>query len=501
LDLYRNQLTSLQASIGSLSALTELNLEGNRLTTLPATIGRLVNLCKLDLAYNQLTSLQASIGSLSALTELNLRENRLTTLPATIGGLANLRKLDLFRNQLTSLQASIGSLSALTELNLRENRLITLPATIGGLVNLRKLDLFKNQLTSLQASIVSLSALTQLNLGENRLTTLPATIGSLRALTKLNLSDNRLTTLPASIGDLSALGVLNLSLNQLITLPESFSNLASTLESLTLHNNPLSLETVGWFNHHFPNNGGGIGRDPVSVIDQVYNTPEEKVVFDDLLVQLEDISFAVGDPLINRTGKEILNSFLSKVEITNQFSRDVFLPTVRNLLNSILDTNKSENKEERDTLLVSIGTTLGDCATPVKAYLLPLYIRDEISETGEVTVLVKALITREALAQEIQKELAPYLTAADKIEQVQGLLNSVFLQGAESNRYNKLPIVGAHYRLPSTTGYPDFAFEQTTEILAEAFKQKYCTLNEVDETFELKEGVLEDLFNKNKSNY
>jgi len=392
-------------------------------------------------------------------------------------------------------------LPTISKLKLSGNKLTTLPANIELLTGLTSLELDSNQLIRIPASIASLTELTSLYLSQNQLTSLPADIGTLAKLVLLHLDSNQLTSLPQRMGDLISLSSLSLARNQLITLPESFSNLPATLVSINLHYNPLSLETVGWFNHHFPNNGGGIGHDPVAVIDQVYNTPEEKVVFDDLLVQLEDISFAVGDPLINRTGKEILDSFLSKVEITNEFSRDVYVPTVRNLLNSVLETNRSDNKEERDTLLVSIGTTIGDCATPVKAYLLPIYIRDKISETGKVTALVKALITREALAKEIQKELGPFLSASDKIEQVQGLLNSVFLEGAENDNENRLHIFGKRTRLPSTTGYPIFAYAQATDELVDAFKAKFCTLNEVDETFELKEGVLEDLFNKNKSNY
>ena len=80
--IYRNRLTSLPAEIGQLTALRELNLEGNPLTSVPAEIGQLTSLRELNLNGNELTSLPAEIGQLTSLTDLYLRENQLTSVPA-----------------------------------------------------------------------------------------------------------------------------------------------------------------------------------------------------------------------------------------------------------------------------------------------------------------------------------------------------------------------------------------------------------------------------------
>ena len=106
---------AVPAEIGRLSALRELDLDGNELTSVPAEIGQLTSLEKLYLGDNQLTSLPAEIGQLTSLRELDLSGNRLTSVPANIGQLTSLKVLNLIGNQLTSLPAEIGQLTSLTE--------------------------------------------------------------------------------------------------------------------------------------------------------------------------------------------------------------------------------------------------------------------------------------------------------------------------------------------------------------------------------------------------
>jgi len=91
-------LTDLHESIGELSALEELYLDGNKLTKLPESIGKLSALKKLDLDGNKLTALSESIGKLSTLKKLDLSGNQLTTLLKSIGDLSYLRELDLSGN-------------------------------------------------------------------------------------------------------------------------------------------------------------------------------------------------------------------------------------------------------------------------------------------------------------------------------------------------------------------------------------------------------------------
>ena len=75
---------AVPAEIGRLSALRELDLDGNELTSVPAEIGQLTSLQRFDLSNNQLTSVPAGIGQLTSPVRLNLVGNQLTTLPAAI---------------------------------------------------------------------------------------------------------------------------------------------------------------------------------------------------------------------------------------------------------------------------------------------------------------------------------------------------------------------------------------------------------------------------------
>ena len=116
-----------------LKHLKTLNLSKNKITTLPASIGKLNHLRELDLSDNNITSLPASIGKLNHLRELDLSDNSIITLPASIGKLNHLQTLHLYNNNITTLPASIGTLKHLQELFLHYNNITTLPASIASL--------------------------------------------------------------------------------------------------------------------------------------------------------------------------------------------------------------------------------------------------------------------------------------------------------------------------------------------------------------------------------
>lgn len=63
----------------------------NRLNHLPGELGSLPALTSLDLSHNHISSVPEQLGSATALTALNLMGNRLTQLPDSIGQLTNLR--------------------------------------------------------------------------------------------------------------------------------------------------------------------------------------------------------------------------------------------------------------------------------------------------------------------------------------------------------------------------------------------------------------------------
>jgi hypothetical protein len=200
IDIGRNQLASVPASLGELTALTTLWLSGNQLTSVPAALGELTALRELYLFDNQLTSVPAALGGLTALTHLDLSHNNLTgDVPAALGELTALRKLNLSGNQLTTVPAALGRLTALTSLYLFGNQLTSVPAALGGFTALTHLDLSHNNLTGdVPAALGKLTALTELSLARNHLTgDVPAALGRLTALKELNLFGNQLTRVPA----------------------------------------------------------------------------------------------------------------------------------------------------------------------------------------------------------------------------------------------------------------------------------------------------------------
>jgi hypothetical protein len=229
LDLSQTELSYLPASIGCLTALTELNLAYNHLSQLPDSIKCLTALKKLDLAGNNLSELPEGMRWLTMLTELKLNTNQLNRLPVFIIDLTALKVLHLSNNRLSQLPAPIGGLTALTVLHLSSNFFSELPDSVWGLTALTELRLSNNKLIQLPDSIGRLTALTQLHLARNQLIQLPNSIGNLTTLTTLDLSVNSLPHLPVCIGNLATLKNFDLSYNPPLTaLPNEILQLDQT---------------------------------------------------------------------------------------------------------------------------------------------------------------------------------------------------------------------------------------------------------------------------------
>ncbi|MEM1185406.1 MAG: COR domain-containing protein [Planctomycetota bacterium] len=210
LDLSGLGLESVPAGLGSLTSLTELNLNDNQLSLVPAELGSLTSLRGLRLASNQLSSVPAELGSLTSLTALDLSKNQLRSVPAELGSLTSLTALDLSKNQLRSVPAELGSLTSLTTLDLSKNQLCSVPAELASLTSLLELRLYFNQLSSLPAALGSLASLRALYLFNNELSSVPAELGSLTSLKVLDLSGNKLSSIPAELGSLTSLKTLDL---------------------------------------------------------------------------------------------------------------------------------------------------------------------------------------------------------------------------------------------------------------------------------------------------
>uniref|UniRef100_I3KEN2 P53-induced death domain protein 1 n=1 Tax=Oreochromis niloticus TaxID=8128 RepID=I3KEN2_ORENI len=139
-------LTTLPASVSSLSHLVHLDLSFNQLSCLPSCLLSLPMLSSLLLCHNHLLALPPDIGQLSSLTYLSLLGNELVSLPPGLGQLKALQTLDVSNNLLQELPDEIGSLEELVKLELSQNKLKQLPESMGSLFSLRELVIYSNDL-------------------------------------------------------------------------------------------------------------------------------------------------------------------------------------------------------------------------------------------------------------------------------------------------------------------------------------------------------------------
>ncbi|NWT71078.1 LRSM1 ligase, partial [Prunella himalayana] len=121
LIIHTNNLTSLvpkSCSLLSLITVKVLDLHDNQLASLPADIGQLTALQVLNLERNLLKSLPQSIGDLAQLQVLNVKGNKLRELPGSVSGLRRLRALDVSGNELQELPRLLGHARSLQTLTL-----------------------------------------------------------------------------------------------------------------------------------------------------------------------------------------------------------------------------------------------------------------------------------------------------------------------------------------------------------------------------------------------
>lgn len=197
--------------------LRDLNLE-----KLPAEVEAVgPKLRTIDATNNKIRSLPDTLATLSHLQRLVLASNVISSLPDSLAELSSLRLLNLDSNALTHLPDSLGSLSRLDSLSVANNKLQTLPATIGGL-----------------------SSLKLLNISGNALGELPSTVGSCVQLEEIDASSNSLTALPAELGQLQKLKKLLLSANRLAAVPSAIFTGCTALQTISLHNNPVTIQDI-----------------------------------------------------------------------------------------------------------------------------------------------------------------------------------------------------------------------------------------------------------------
>ncbi len=401
-------------------------------------------------------------------------ENNETSLNLSYLGLTDENLQELLTEKTTQ------DLSHLEELKLAGNQLTMLPDTIENFANLKKLSLYNNKIVTFPKQIVKLTNLISLNVGENNLQQLPESIGQLTNLQHLFLFFNQLQQLPESVGQLSNLLDLNLFVNGLQQLPESLTHITG-LEFLELNNNPLSADTRSWLDQSFSHidmryNMAAFEtrtRTHKSVLKELYKNDTKAVVH--TLLKIDNLSraggFSIGQKVVRRDGKFItvpdrivsgdvgLKEFLEKFPTTN----DPQMQQVYNITGKyLLDQLNGPNDPDTQNRIGLIATCLGDCNTPVANFVLQqaiaLYNEQPDLFMG---VDMELIIEREAVHQKILKEIK--LTSGDKQEEVQGLVNAIYLDTKAQNPYNKAKFTGDRKQLPSVTSYTRFAYNQVKD--------------------------------------
>lgn len=221
MDLYYNHLTGSIPDLGNLSALSQIDMDGNKLSgKVPESLFNLPSLEFLLLLNNpELTG----------------------TIPEITSDASKLERISFYGCNLSGkLPASLGRASGLTFLQFFDNSLTgSIPSSLTTLPNLTLFSLRGNELTGSIPSFSGQATLETISLGENKLQgSLPAGLGDLSGLTTLYLDNNALTgDIPSEINALPSLEQVWLFGNNFQGPLPTFANNPGTLEQLYLNGN------------------------------------------------------------------------------------------------------------------------------------------------------------------------------------------------------------------------------------------------------------------------
>ena len=146
-DLGQNDLLKVPTLLFSLPNLKRINLSDNQISDLPQDVGDFWKSVEfLNLSRNRLKALPASVCRMSKLRRLYLAENQLDFegIPSGIGKLVNLEVFSAPHNNLEMIPEGVVRCGRLKKLILSHNRLITLPDAIHLLNDIETLDLSGN---------------------------------------------------------------------------------------------------------------------------------------------------------------------------------------------------------------------------------------------------------------------------------------------------------------------------------------------------------------------
>jgi internalin A len=151
----------------TLDDIRSIDLWNNQISSINADYSCLSNLQELNLSYNQISSIK-NLEKLKFLSKLELQKNRLTS-TKWLEKLSTLKELNLWYNEISDLMW-LSNLSNLQQLELQHNQISDI-SRISKLVNLETLKLEYNQISDVNqlGFVVKLKNLKRLSIGENKL--------------------------------------------------------------------------------------------------------------------------------------------------------------------------------------------------------------------------------------------------------------------------------------------------------------------------------------------
>lgn len=454
--------------LSKLTKLTVLHLSGNQIGNVRhlGNLKKFKNLVDLNVSNNGLSDIDP-LADLKKLKKLNVSQNAISEMEQSL--MEKFQESPDFTAKGNPVQTTIRRNKAI---NVIENAVKRGDNTL----NLSGLELTTDDLVFLAPIIKKkLLNLEILNLSGNQITDISALLVCTQLKT-LKIAQNRVNQLPTEIHTLTHLETIDLSGNRVTEFPERMANL-NALQVLHAAHNPLSTVTIQWLESTFRSRLSVLmydmaahdqRRDYRVVLQELYGAGSAAML--EIIEGLTKVDYTIGDPNDKNkppravSGKEIIEKVLGKLPQQQGELQDVFHETIRYLLNQIVKGVKDNDENYKITLQL-IAVALGNCATPVKNFMLQTAVGLAIQ--GKIDIdpkLLDVLITMLALEKEIREALpSDAFSANEAIEGLNGLLNAIFLKGAENNPRNKMKITGRVDTLPSLSAYPNFAFNRVEQ--------------------------------------
>ncbi len=243
LELSSNKISTVEAPL-SLPSLTHLHLAGNRLSDVgdAGALSNCTSVLVLDLSRNRLAQVPASLASLEVLQTLDLSHNEITSLSGSpILRAENLWRLQLSGNRLSEVGTGLlGGLRALQVLDLSSNLISVVEmGAFDSNEQLSALRLDGNRLTDISGLFRSLPGLNWLNVSDNAVVNFDYAMLP-RDLHWLDVSHNRIGELGnrRDAANSIRLRVLNASFNRLRQLGPG--SVPDSVETLLVNDNAIS---------------------------------------------------------------------------------------------------------------------------------------------------------------------------------------------------------------------------------------------------------------------